>query len=90
MLDDQNFALTSDHWMSNASTTFLAITCHFINDDLELVSFTLTYFEHPGKITAKDCEREIRKALAKYDLTLGNAVRSSSRHRHRETAWKDD
>lgn len=74
MLDGQHFALTSDHWTSNASTTFLAITCHFINEDWELVSLTLTCSEHPGKTTAKDCEREIKKALAKYELTLGNAV----------------
>ena len=70
----QNFAVTSNHWTSNASTIFLAIKCHLINEDWVLVSLTLTCSEHPRKTTAKDCEREIKKALAKYDLTLGNAV----------------
>ena len=74
MLDGQYFALTSDHWTSNAATTFLTITCHVINDDWELVSLTLSCSEHPGKTTAKDCAREINKALARYKLKLSNAV----------------
>lgn len=74
MLDGQHFALTSDHWTSNASTTFLAITCHFINEDWELVSLTLSCSEHAGRTTAKDCEREIKAALSKYELDLNNAV----------------
>jgi hypothetical protein len=74
MMDCQWFALTCDHWTSIKRTTFLAVTLHFINNDWQLVSLTLSCTEHGGRTTAKDCEREIKAALSKYDLNLDHAV----------------
>ena len=74
MIGDNKFAITSDHWTSVARSTFLAVTCHFINSDWENVSLTLSCSEHSGRTTAPQCKEEIEKALKKYGLKLSNAV----------------
>lgn len=74
MIGDNKFAITSDHWTSVAGSTFLAVTCHFIDSDWEIVSLTLSCSEHKGRTTAPQCKAEIEHALKKYDLKLSNAV----------------
>lgn len=74
MIGSNKYAITADHWTSLADTTFLAVTCHFINDDWESVSLILSCSEHSGRTTAAECKREIENALKKYDLNLSNAV----------------
>lgn len=68
MMSIFHMAITSDHWTSKASTTFLAVTSHFINDEWEQVSLTLACSEHKGRTTAPDCEREILSVLKKYSI----------------------
>lgn len=74
MLRGVKYALTSDHWTSAGGTTFLAVTCHFINENWELVSVTLSCTEHSGRTTAADCKREIKAALEVYQLDIKDAV----------------
>ena len=74
MIGDNKYAITADHWTSLAETTFLAVTCHFINDDWENISLTLSCSEHSGRTTADECKKEIEKALTKYNFNLSNAV----------------
>ena len=64
MIGSNKYAITADHWTSLADTTFLAVTCHFINDDWESVSLTLSCSEHSGRTTAAECKREIENAYA--------------------------
>ena len=64
MIGSNKYAITADHWTSLADTTFLAVTCHFINDDWESVSLILSCSEHSGRTTAAECKREIENACA--------------------------
>ena len=70
MIGDNKYAITADHWTSLAETTFLAVTCHFINEDWENVSLTLSCSEHAGRTTAKECKKAIETALTKYSEPL--------------------
>ena len=74
MIGDNKYAIKADHWASLAETTFLASTCHFINEDWENVSLTLSCTEHAGRTTAKECKKTIETALTKYSLNLSDAV----------------
>ena len=74
MLSGEKFSLTSDHWSSNAKTHFIAVTCHFMNKDWELILMTLSCKEHAGKTTAVECKKEIIKALDRYDLDMNDAI----------------
>ena len=74
MIGDNKYAITADHWTSLAETTFLAVTCHYINEDWENVSLTLSCSEHAGRTTAKECKKAIETALTKCSLNLSNAV----------------
>ena len=74
VLRGQKYALTSDHWTSTGGTTFLAVTCHFIIGDRELVSLTPSCTEHSGRIIAADCKIEIKAVLEFYQLETKDAV----------------
>jgi zinc finger BED domain-containing protein 1 (E3 SUMO-protein ligase ZBED1) len=74
MIGINKYALTCDHWTSIAGSTFLAVTCHFINENWEIISLTLTCSEHRGRTTAAQSKKAIEEVLKKYDLKLENAV----------------
>jgi zinc finger BED domain-containing protein 1 (E3 SUMO-protein ligase ZBED1) len=68
------YALTCDHWTSIAGSTFLAVTCHFINENWEIISLMLTCSEHRRRTTAAHCKKAIEEVLKNYDFKLQNAV----------------
>lgn len=53
----ESVCLTTDCWTSRTSTSFMAVTCHFVNEDFELVSFLLDCIlledRHTGDYLAK-------------------------------------
>ena len=61
MIEDNKYAITADHWTSLAETTFLAVTCHFINEDWENVSLTLSCSEHAGRTAAKNARKQLKR-----------------------------
>lgn len=73
-LKRQYFALTCDHWTSIAGTSYLAATVHYINDDWELVSFTLSCKEHTGTSKADDVLRVLKDAWVAYKLDTNHLV----------------
>jgi hypothetical protein len=44
----QYFSLTCDHWTSIAGISYLAATIHYIDENWNLISFTLSCKEHTG------------------------------------------
>jgi hypothetical protein len=62
------FALTCDHWTSLANVAYMATTIHFISDEWELISFTLSCAEHDGAQTAPDILKELEATWQKYGL----------------------
>ena len=62
-------AITTDHWTSIANVSYLAATVHFINEDWELISFTLSCKEHSGASKAPDVLRELKKAWESFGIT---------------------
>jgi hypothetical protein len=62
-------ALTTDHWTSVANVSYLAATVHFINENWELISITLSCNEHSGASKAPDVLRELKKAWKAFGIT---------------------
>jgi hypothetical protein len=62
-------ALTTDHWTSVANVSYLAATVHFINENWELISFTLSCNERSGASKAPDVLRELKKAWEAFGIT---------------------
>ena len=73
-IEDQHFALTCDHWTSIAGTSYLAVTIHYIDDDWNLVSFTLSCNEDTGSSKADDILRVLRETWVAYNLDPKNLV----------------
>ena len=53
----ESVCLTTDCWTSRTSTSFMAVTCHFVNEEFELVSYLLDCIlledRHTGDYLAK-------------------------------------
>jgi hypothetical protein len=64
------YALTTDHWTSIANVAYMATTIHFITDDWELISFTLSCTEHDGTQTAPDILKELEATWLRYELSV--------------------
>jgi hypothetical protein len=62
-------ALTTDLWTSVANASYLAATVHFIIENWELISFTLSCSEHSGASEAPDVLRELKKAWEAFGNT---------------------
>ena len=62
-------AITTDHWSSVANVSYLAATVHFIDENWELVSFTLSCKEHSGSAKAPDVVRELKKAWESFGIS---------------------
>ena len=68
MLKDRFFALTCDHWTSCAMQAYLAVTIHWIDDNWELISATLSCNEHSGEQTGIESRRILKEAWEAYGL----------------------
>lgn len=68
------FAMTCDHWTSNANVSYLAATAHFINNDWELISLTLSCKEHTEEADAPGVLKELQVAWEAFDLDVKKMV----------------
>lgn len=73
-LKHQYFARTCDRRTSIAGTSYVATTVHYINDDWELVSFTLSCKEHTGTSKVDDVLRVLKDAWVAYKLDTNHIV----------------
>ena len=60
--------------MSIAGTSYLFVTIHYIDDDWNLVSFTLSCNEGTGSSKIDDILRVLREAWVAYNLDTKNLV----------------
>ena len=61
-------SLTTDAWTSIATEAYLGMTCHFINNDWELVSFSLTTMPLEERHTAINIASWIETAIEKFGI----------------------
>ena len=70
----QMISCTIDGWTSKANESYSACTCHWIDEDFQLMSMILGCFPHSGKAAAPDHLRELKNQLAKFDIELKDIV----------------
>lgn len=61
-------SLTADAWTSIATEAYLGITCHFINNDWELISYCLTTMPLEERHTAENIASWIETAIEKFGI----------------------
>lgn len=59
--------LTTDCWTSRANSSFMSVTCHFI-DDFEMVSYLLDCFEFTERHTADNLAEKLRGIAAEWSV----------------------
>jgi hypothetical protein len=68
--------LTTDAWTSIATEAYLGVTCHYINDNWEMVSFVLCTKPLVDRHTAENIARWIEKVAEKFDFSLLDDVQA--------------
>ncbi|CAM4651471.1 unnamed protein product [Leuciscus chuanchicus] len=69
-------SLTTDAWTSIATETYLGVTCHYINDNWEMVSFVLCTKPLEDRHTAENIARWIEEVAEKFDFSLCDDVQA--------------
>lgn len=68
--------LTTDAWTSIATEAYLGMTCHYINDNWEMVSFVLCTKPLEDRHTAENIARWIEEVAEKFDFSLRDDVQA--------------
>ncbi|KAL2102158.1 hypothetical protein ACEWY4_001326 [Coilia grayii] len=66
--------LTTDVWTSIATEAFLGLTCHFINDEWELLNFNLTTMPLEEQHSAVNIASWIEAAVGKFDIPFNKIL----------------
>ncbi|XP_073729768.1 E3 SUMO-protein ligase ZBED1-like [Misgurnus anguillicaudatus] len=61
--------LTTDCWTSRTTTSFMAVTCHFIDEDFTLSSSLLDCFSFTDRHTAENLAVELKKVCEEWKIT---------------------
>lgn len=67
-------SLTTDAWTSLVTEAFLGVTCHFIDDNWDLVSFNLTTLPMEERHTAENLASYVEKVAEKFNISLHNVL----------------
>ncbi|XP_063762122.1 E3 SUMO-protein ligase ZBED1-like [Eleginops maclovinus] len=67
-------SLTTDAWTSLATEAYLGVTCHFINENWELTSFSLTTMPLEERHTAENIASWVEMVADKFDFSLRDNV----------------
>ncbi|XP_070402868.1 E3 SUMO-protein ligase ZBED1-like [Nothobranchius furzeri] len=68
--------LTTDAWTSIATEAYLGVTCHYIDDNWEMVSFVLCTKPLEERHTADNIALWIEEVAEKFDFSLRNDVQA--------------
>lgn len=68
--------LTTDAWTSIATEAYLGVTCHYINDNWEMVSFILCTKPLKDRHTAENITHWIEEVAKKFDFSLRDDVQA--------------
>lgn len=66
--------LTTDVWTSIATEAYLGLTCHFINEEWELINFNLTTMPLEERHTAVNIASWIEAAVAKFEIPVNKIL----------------
>lgn len=61
--------LTTDCWTSQTTTSFLSVTCHYIDEDFEMVSYLLDCFEFSDRHTADNLAEQLSKIAEEWGVS---------------------
>ncbi|XP_053568415.1 E3 SUMO-protein ligase ZBED1-like [Bombina bombina] len=61
--------LTTDCWTSRTTTSYMAVTCHYIDDNFKLVSSLLDCFSFTDRHTADNLAAELQKICEEWGIT---------------------
>jgi len=68
--------LSTDAWTSIATKAYLGVTCHYINDNWEMVSLVLCTKPLQDRHTAENIARWIEEVAEKFDFSLCDDVQA--------------
>lgn len=68
--ETDNIALTTDIWTSVATEAYLGVTCHFLGDDWEIKSFSLTTMPLEDRHTATNIADWLEESATKFQIPL--------------------
>ncbi|XP_076849046.1 E3 SUMO-protein ligase ZBED1-like isoform X2 [Brachyhypopomus gauderio] len=66
--------LTTDAWTSIATEAYLGVTCHFVNQDWELTSYSLTTMPLEERHTAENIAGWVEKTAEKFGFSLSDVL----------------
>ncbi|CAI5686607.1 unnamed protein product [Oreochromis niloticus] len=67
-------SLTTDAWTSLVTESYLGVTCHFINDNWDLLSFNLATLPVEECHTAENFASWVEKVAEKFHISLHNVL----------------
>ncbi|KAL3971429.1 mitogen-activated protein kinase binding protein 1 [Sarotherodon galilaeus] len=67
-------SLTTDAWTSLVTESYLGVTCHFINDNWDLLSFNLATLPVEERHTAENLASWLEKVAEKFHISLHNVL----------------
>ncbi|XP_065119297.1 E3 SUMO-protein ligase ZBED1-like [Paramisgurnus dabryanus] len=66
--------LTTDAWTSIATEAYLGVTCHFINENWELISYNLTTMPLEERHTAENIAGWVEQAAEKFGISMAKVL----------------
>lgn len=67
-------SLSTDAWTSLVTEAYLGVTCHFIDDNWDLVSFNLTTLPVEERHTAENIASWLEHVAEKFDISVDNVL----------------
>ena len=62
-------SLTSDFWTARTSTSYVTVTCHFINSSWVMKSYVLATYQVDVSHTAENVAKELKKVASEWKIT---------------------
>lgn len=62
-------SLTSDFWSSRTSTSYITVTCHFIDKSWQCKSYVLATYQVEESHTAENIAQELKLVASKWNIT---------------------
>ena len=69
-IKNKKITLTTDAWTSIATEAYLGVTCHFITEDWELTSYSLTMMPLEERHTAENIAGWLEGAAERFGFSL--------------------
>ena len=64
----ESVCLTTDCWTSRTTDSYMSVTCHFVNEDFEMVSFLLDCFALEERHTDENLAKELLRVAVEWNI----------------------